>query len=59
MAAMMVGVEEMLDLEDVTDAELEVLGAKLVQIRRFRKAVGQTRGQRADSSNAGSQKHEL
>ena len=36
-----VGVEEVLDLEDVTDAELESLGAKLVQLRRFRRALAQ------------------
>lgn len=33
------GVEEPIDLEDVSDAELEGMGAKPVMIRRFRKAV--------------------
>ena len=42
---MTVGVEEVLDLEDVTDTELESLGAKLVQVRRFRKALAQAQGQ--------------
>ena len=36
---MSAGVEDVLDLDDVTDDELESLGAKLVQVRRFRKAV--------------------
>ena len=52
-----VGVEEVLDLEDVTDAELESLGAKLVQLRRFRKALAQAQGPvTADTS---SKKQEL
>ena len=41
---MTVGVEEVLDLDDVTDAELERLGAIIVQLRRFRKALAQAQG---------------
>jgi hypothetical protein len=44
-------VEEALDLEDVSDTELEALGAKLVQIRRFRKAVAQAAHEAAAEAN--------
>ena len=54
---LIVGVEEVLDLEDVTDAELESLGAKLVQVRRFRKALAQAQGQ--DTVDASSVEQEL
>lgn len=52
-----VGVEEVLDLEDVTDAELVSLGAKLVQLRRFRKALAQA--QDPVSVDTSSKKQEL
>ena len=48
---MIAGVEEALDLEDVSDTELVALGAKLVQIRRFRKAVAQAAHEAAAEAN--------
>jgi|EP01043_Picozoa_sp_COSAG02_P000590 hypothetical protein len=55
--ALTVGVEGVLDLEDVTDGELERLGATVVQLRRFRKALAQAQGPVA--VDASSKKQEL
>jgi hypothetical protein len=51
-----------LDLDDVTDDELESLGAKLVQVRRFRKAVASAllgSAPELDTANASPERQEL